>query len=132
MKSRRLGLSGLVLLGVCLSGIPALAQKGRIKVDVGFKFSASGESFAPGQYEIMTDPQGAARMRIRSLPNGSVTFLTYATRLGERKSGKPELVFDRDGDNAYLAEIHIPGMDGFLLKGAPGEHKHSSVNASGQ
>jgi hypothetical protein len=28
------------------------------------------------------------------------------------------------GDDLYLTEIYIVGMDGFLFEGAPGKHKH--------
>jgi hypothetical protein len=132
MTRRSLGISVSVLLVLCLSGIAALAQKNRVKVEVAFNFSAAGVTFSPGRYEIATDPQGAARLSIRSLPNGEATYLSYVTRLAERKGENPQLVFDKDGDNTYLTEIHIPGTDGFYLKGAPGEHRHMSVQGTGQ
>ncbi len=132
MRRKFVGILGTVLSVVCLSGIVAFAQKNRITVDVSFKFSASGEMFTPGRYEIMADSQGAARLRIRSLPNGEVKFLNYMTRLSGRSDNKPQLVFDREGDTAYLTEIYLPGMDGYYLKGAPGEHKHTTVQGSGQ
>ena len=132
MRRKFLGVLGMVLLVACLSGISAFAQKHRITVDVSFKFSAAGETFAPGRYEITADPLSVARLRIRSLPDGEVKVLNYMTRLGAKTDGKPQLVFDREGDTAYLTEIHMPGMDGYYLKGAPGEHKHTTVQGSGQ
>ncbi len=132
MKKRLLGILGMVLLVVCLSGIAAFAQKNRITVDVSFQFTAAGETFSPGRYEITTDPQSAARLRIRNLPNGEVKFLNYMTRLAVRTDDKPQLVFDKEGNTAYLTEIYFPGMDGYYLKGAPGEHKHTTIRGSDQ
>ncbi len=126
------GILGMALVIACLCGVAAFAQKHRLTVEIPFKFSAAGEEFSPGRYEITPDPQGASRLRIRSLPNGETKLVSYMTRLSVRTSDQPQLVFDKEGNLSYLTEIYLPGTDGYYLKGAPGDHQHTTVQGSGQ
>jgi hypothetical protein len=53
--------------------------------------------------------------------------IRFDTRLSERKGEDGSVVFDKVGNELYLSEIYIIGMDGFFFKGAPGKHKHLVV-----
>jgi len=129
MKRTVLSLLGLMMLVLSLGAIPVLAQ-GRVVFDISFEFNAGGSKLPAGRYEIMIDRQAANVISIRNLENGKSIVTHYITRLGPREIEKPEIIFDKDGDQAYLAEIHIPKIDGYHLKGAPGKHSHVSVMGS--
>jgi hypothetical protein len=49
-------------------------------------------------------------------------------RLADRGLDKPKVFFDKTKDGKYyLSELQLPGMDGFLFKGATGEHIHEAL-----
>lgn len=115
-----------VLLTLSLAVIPILAQ-GKVTVDVAFDFSAAGTKFPAGSYALETTRQSGSAIWIRNLASGNSVAVPYITRLSPRSADKAEFVFDKDGDNAYLSEVYVPGTDGYHLKGAPGKHTHVSV-----
>jgi hypothetical protein len=126
MKRTMLGVLGLVVLILSLGAIPLLAQ-GKWVFDVSFEFSVGGAKLPAGRYELGISRQSLDIITVANLDTGKSIAVNYLTRLGPRNIEKPELVFDKDGDQAYLSEIHIPNIDGFHLQGAPGKHSHVSI-----
>ena len=117
-------IAGLALLA-CAS--VARAQTEEVRVDVPFAFKAGGTSFEPGQYTLRADD---LNMTVELVPAHGRTYpLLVETRLGG--TGLPpsegRLVFDKVGDLRYLAEVWVPGMDGYLLMVTKGAHRHVHV-----
>jgi len=56
-------------------------------------------------------------------------ILKPITRLAGPGGAGPLVVFDKTDDTHYLAAVHIPGIDGFDIQHAPGEHTHARVVA---
>ncbi len=104
-----------------------LAYADAIVVDIQFPFKAGGKDFASGKYRIEADPQ-TDQILIRNTDTGKGEFLPCVTRLAGKDVGA-EVVFDRQGDQYFLSELYIPGIDGFELKGAAGKHTHVKVKA---
>jgi hypothetical protein len=57
------------------------------------------------------------------------TLVRVITRLADLGGTEPKIVFDKTEKASYLAEVHLPGMDGFDVQHAPGEHSHTMVPA---
>jgi hypothetical protein len=104
------------------------AFAGELTVNIQQPFLIGGKSFPAGHYRIIAEAENDQFVHIQSL--GTKTGLSdirFDTRLSERKGEAGSVVFDRVGNELYLSEIYIIGMDGFFFKGAPGKHKHLVV-----
>ncbi len=121
----------LALLFLSIS-FPAAAQSSVIAVaTISFDFSAGGQTLPAGTYRI-EHVKTANYLVFRSSDGKQTGNVKILTRLSPSRGSELELVFDVVGNQRYLAEIQIPGSDGFHLQGAPGEHSHMSVKASGK
>ena len=52
---------------------------------------------------------------------------TKAPTPGAKNDGHVRLVFDQVGEERYLSEVWMPGMDGLLIRATSERHKHESV-----
>ena len=99
----------------------------RVEVEVRFDFIVAGKEMPAGTYTIQVDGE---RVVIKGSAGGVGTEVPVLTRLADRELTKPKFYFDKTKDGKfYLAELQLPGMDGFLFKGATGEHIHEAVTA---
>lgn len=120
-----------VLVGLALLACASVAHaQSEVKVDVPFAFKAGGTSFEPGQYTLRTND---VDMTVELTPaRGRAYPLLAETRLGG--TGLPptegRLVFDKVGDQHYLAEVWVPNEDGYLLLVTKGGHSHVHVKFS--
>jgi len=126
MKKQVLGVLAAVVLFGLLSGA-VFAQTGKMVVSIPFSFMVDGKSYPAGRYEIFEE---SMQLRLRNLDNNQGGFARVLTRISSASGGETRIVFDKAGDESYLAEIHIPGRDGYHLQGAPGPHTHVLVKAS--
>ncbi|HYK91952.1 MAG TPA: hypothetical protein VE398_24510 [Acidobacteriota bacterium] len=95
-------------------------------VNVQFPFKAVGTDFPSGTYRIETsNTEEIHAITIRNLATGEAKIVPFLTRLSERET--PAVVFDKVGDQYYLSEIYMTGLDGFYIKAAPGTHTHVKV-----
>jgi hypothetical protein len=126
----------IVALGFALiaGGTPAYAQ-GTFKIP--FKFEAGGKKFPAGDYWIA--PKDEKQLALRQGSNGEEALIPYTGRLAQPKPAieEPQLVFDMVGNfepsyteyvtDYVLAELWLPGMDGFLVRAMKGAHQHQTV-----
>jgi hypothetical protein len=101
---------------------------GELTVNIQQPFLAGGKSFPAGHYKIIAEAENDQFVHFQNL--GTKTGLSdirFDTRLSERKGEAGSVVFDKVGNELYLSEIYIIGIDGFFFKGAPGKHKHLVV-----
>jgi hypothetical protein len=116
-----------VAFGVLVLGLAAgVAWAGsEVEVDVRFDFIVNGQEMPAGSYIVQVSDD---RVLIKRSQGSAGTEVPVITRLADRELPKPKLFFDKTKDGKhYLAELQFPGMDGFLFKGATGEHIHEAV-----
>jgi hypothetical protein len=115
-------------VAIGLVGVPALAQKAVVKIP--FSFVAGDRELPAGTYSIRPEMETQNRLTIRNQDTGDSIMVPVITRLADKGAKELELVFDKAGDKSYLSEVYIPGVDGYHLKGAPGQHTHVKVMVS--
>jgi len=125
---RKYVISLLTILAVAGS-FGVIAQVGlTVRVDAPFSFVAGTKTLPAGEYSFQ--PSANEReMIVRNAKGGEAVFVPVLTRLGQRAGNEAEVVFDVVGNEHYLAELHVPAIDGFAFKAAPSKHTHVSVKA---
>ena len=130
----------LVLAVVALSfalvvGKPVAYAQGTFKIP--FKFEAGGKSFPPGEYWVAQ--KGDGEIALRKEPNGEEVPIPYIQKLEQPKPPveEPQLVFDMVGNfepsyteymtDYVLAEVWLPGEDGFLIHTTKGAHQNQTI-----
>ncbi len=92
-----------------------------------FPFKAEGKEFAAGKYRFDADLERGMIM-LRNESTGKSVLLPFTSRLSERGDDSM-VVFDQLGDQYFLSEVYMPGIDGFELKALTGKHTHVKVKA---
>ncbi len=118
----------LVWLAVTIFGFgiaASMANFEALTASIPFPFKAGGKDLPAGTYLIQAPMSG--ELVIRNEDTGETAFAPYLSRLSAKDVVKAEIVFDKTEDQYYLSEIHLPGIDGFELVGAPGKHTHVRV-----
>jgi len=105
----------------------SLAYADAIVANIQFPFKAEGKEFTAGKYRFDADLQ-SGEITLRSETSGKGVLVPIRTRLSDR-GAEALVVFDKEGDQYYLSEIYMPGLDGFEVKGATGKHTHVKVKA---
>ena len=121
-------LSRILMLSLVAVLVGGYVFAGDLTVNIQQPFTVGGKSFPAGHYKIFAEAENDQFVHIQNL--GTKTGLSdirFDTRLSERKGEEGSVVFDKVGNELYLSEIYIIGMDGFFFKGAPGKHKHLVV-----
>ena len=123
---RKQAISLLTILAVAGS-FSAIAQMGpKVLADIPFSFVAGTKTLPAGEYAF--EPSNNEKeMIVRNQKTGESVFVAILTRLGQRGGNENEVVFDVAANEHYLAEIHVPTVDGFAFKAAPGKHTHVGV-----
>lgn len=128
MRSRIVLSLGLV----ALLALPALyagqSTSEAIKAKIDFSFNAGGKTLPAGEYEFRKD-DATQTFRIQGMGRTGdtvniITELSGEVRMNPSFAG---LVFDVVGDKYVLAEIWIPGLDGYLVQVTKGHHTHKVV-----
>jgi hypothetical protein len=131
MKRRSFAVIGIAVVLFGLVTAVALAQgEKRINFETSFAFLLNGKQMPAGRYQIEALPgQGPSMLTLRNLQTNDRMTVKPITRLADLGGSEPQVVFDKTQDAYYLAEVHIPGIDGFDIEHAPGEHSHAKVTA---
>jgi hypothetical protein len=131
MNRRFFRLVGVVAVLVGLvAGVASAQGAKKVAFETSFGFVVNDKVMPAGRYEIEAlSGQGPTSLVIRSLGSNDKVMVKTITRLADLGGKEPKIVFDKTADTQYLAEVHIPGMDGFDVQHAPGEHGHTKVTA---
>ena len=128
-----LGTAALAFTFVAGAGV-CFAQ-GTFKVP--FPFQAGGKKLPAGDYRITH--KGSEQIIFRQEPNGSEVAIAVLKTLPQPNPplAEPQLNFDAVGNfepsyteymtDYLLAEVWLPGQDGFLLHVTKGAHAHQTV-----
>jgi hypothetical protein len=126
MKKQSWTVLAVALFTLAASGNLLLAQM--ITVAVPFEFKVGDRTMPAGSYDFRRSKDDTT-LTIRSLDTGEESIVAFITRLSPREDRKGSLAFDETNNTHYLSEVYMPGIDGFHLQGAPGEHHHSMLEA---
>jgi hypothetical protein len=113
---------------VTLAGVLPAQAEGRYDFKVPFAFTASGKTFAPGEYflNVNNEPE-VVTLQAKDPKAGSVV-LAVETRVSERKPlSDPEVVFDKLDGKYLISELLVPGTDGYVLQVTKAKHTHEHV-----
>jgi hypothetical protein len=114
-----------VLFGL-VAGVASAQEVRKVQFETSFAFMLNGKEMSPGRYEFEARAgRGPASLVLRNLQSNERTVVQAITRLADLGGTQPQVIFDKTEDAQYLAELHIPGIDGFDLQHAPGEHTHT-------
>ena len=97
---------------------------------VPFPFMLGDKVHPAGAYKVSYDESNPKVVSL-SAQSGPVISVPVLTRLSPRENLKQEaqFVFDDVNGKYTLAELYLPGMDGFYLGSVLVEHKHVIINA---
>jgi hypothetical protein len=102
-------LSLLVASAIIFSTFSTHAQSvTKIDTKIPFDFSIGGKTYQAGDYHltVVTTLSGHANLTIRDNDGNSLERV-IVNRLGEKKPGEPELVFNRYANDRFLAKVSI-------------------------
>lgn len=125
MRTKVLGTACLFALLV----VSASAQT-TVRANIPFAFTAAGKVLPAGQYEFLRQANDTT-IRVTGSAKGSSAVAMVVTRLAASIHTTPQdahVVFDKVGEQHFLSEIWIPGVDGFLLYSTKGKHEHEVVD----
>jgi hypothetical protein len=103
-------------------------QPPKIVVDIPFQFKADQNAMPAGTYELQPNLEGT-HIQLRNLKTDERYIARVFTSLASRESNQSVVVFDVEGQNHYLSEVHIAGIDGFALRFDMGKHTHITIPA---
>jgi hypothetical protein len=127
--------AAVVLLTTCLwvvAGVAGYAQEvHKIVADVPNAFTVAGNQLAAGRYEFEIPDSVHRTVVVRSLDGKHTATGLIVTGIAANPAApeQPRLVFDTVGEQYILAEVWMPGHDGFLITGFrnDSQHKHSTI-----
>jgi len=123
-------IKSLALTSLCLVLASLAYGQTTLKANIPFAFSAAGKVLPAGQY-VMISTAGAPNIRVVSADGKAAVPVTIVTRLASAMHTTPKdahLIFDKVGENYFLSELWIPGLDGFLLASTAQQHEHRVID----
>jgi len=120
---------------VLIAGSSVTYAQGTFKIP--FKFQAGGQKLPPGEYSVAQKIEG--KITLRREPNGEEFHVPFIQRLPQPNPplAEAQLVFDVVGNfepsyteyvtDYLLAEVWLPGADGFLVHTTKGAHQNQTI-----
>ena len=126
MKARMILTVGLFAF---LAVAAAYGQNAIVRAQIDFPFIVEGRTLPAGTYDFTRDGMAS----IFKVTDGAkdVASAQILTRVAAGMHTSPadgHLVFDKIGDAYTLAEIWIPGQDGYILAVTKAKHEHRIIN----
>jgi len=129
MKTNSVVAVSLTLLLTAAFGL-AQVSADRVTAKVPHEFTAAGKLLPAGQYSFTYDADKRF-VTIRGAGNEPGVIVPVVTLLAgamHTTANDAHVVFDKVGNNYYLSEIWIPGIDGIALLTTKEKHEHEIVN----
>jgi len=118
-----------------MAGSTYVFAQGTFKIP--FKFKAGGKTFPAGEYSFAS--KGDGQVAIRKESGGEEVLIPFKERLAQPETplAEPQLVFDVVGNfepsyteyvtEYVLAELWLPGEEGYLIHTTKGAHQNKIV-----
>jgi hypothetical protein len=120
-------IAALGIFAVAVIAAVGLGQAMQVRATVDFPFTVEGKMLPAGTYDLIRDDTASV---FRVTDNGkNQAVAPVLTRIANMMPSMAALVFDVVGDNYVLAEVWVPGQDGYVIAVTKGVHKHKVVNA---
>ena len=107
----------------------AYGQNATIRAQIDFPFIVDGKTLPAGNYDFVRDDTASV---FKVTDEGkNLAAAQVLTRIAAGMHTSPadgHVVFDKIGDAYTLAEIWIPGQDGYVLAVTKAKHEHRIVN----
>jgi hypothetical protein len=136
MEMKRLVLLAIAAIAfVLIAGSAVSYAQGTFKIP--FKFQAGGKKFPAGEYWVAQ--KGEGQIALRKEPGGEEVLIPFKERLAlpSPPLADPQLVFDVVGNfepsyteyvtDYLLAEVWLPGEEGFLVHTTKGAHQNQVI-----
>ncbi len=104
------------------------AQTVSLRANIPFAFTAGQKQLPAGEYSFTPTANGET---VRVASNKDTALALVLTRMAAGIHTTPKdahVVFDKMGDQYFLSEIWIPGVDGFDLHNTTQKHEHQIIN----
>jgi len=125
MKTKMMAVGGLLVIALAVTA--ALAQGPSLKANIDFTFTVGTKTLPAGTYTfIKEEPSGVFRVT----GNKIEAVAPVLTRIASMMPTLDAVVFDAIGDKYVLAEIWIPGDDGYVVATTKAKHTHKIVQMS--
>jgi hypothetical protein len=133
---RRKSTFTIMIAGFAILALAAAASAQTV-YKIPFTFKAGGKSYPAGDYQVV--PKDGGQLSLRKLPDGAEAFVPFTERLAQPAPpiAEPQLVFDVVGNfepsyteyvtDYVLAELWLPGAEGYLVKAMKGAHQHKVI-----
>lgn len=131
MKARIPVIAAIVCAAI-LSCICVSAQSTQVKIP--FPFMIGEKTLPAGSYNFQVDPANPVKVKVINTSSKAVSEATVQTRLAWISDAPREthVIFDKSDEIHYLAELWIPGHDGFFLGGTGSLHTHVAIHGTVQ
>jgi hypothetical protein len=106
----------------------AKSEAPKAVINIPFQFYADGNLLPAGTYEFKANAEGT-HIEMRNTKGEDILVVPVLTSLSLRKIDQAEAVFDVSGQDHYLSEFYLKGMDGFAFNGALGKHSHQTIES---
>ena len=134
MKRAALVSVGVIVFGLVAGAASAYAQA---TFKIPFKFQVGGNKLLAGEYSI--GQKDDKHLVLQQISTGTEVLVEFTGRLPQPQPAvaEPQLAFDMVGnfEPSYteymteyrLAELWLPGQDGYLVSALKGAHGHQTV-----
>jgi hypothetical protein len=129
MIRRQFGVAAVAVFMI-LASCALFAFASSVRFTISHNFMVDGKEYPAGSYDISLQGNSESRLTLRNLKTNQTFSVNVITRLAQSEDNQSSVTFDRIEDTYYLSEVHIMGVDGFHLQGAPGPYQHASFRAS--
>jgi hypothetical protein len=125
MKKRTIGTIGFFAL---LAVAAVYGQNALLRAPIDFPFVVGSKTLPAGTYDFARDDASSV---FKVTGGKNMAAAQILTRLALEMHTSPadgHIVFDKIGDVYTLAEIWVPGQDGYVLAVTKAKHEHRVVN----
>jgi hypothetical protein len=104
------------------------AQQQSLRANIPFAFTVGSKQLPAGDYQFTTNTNDR-NVRVSSNKDSALAVILTRMAAGIHTTTEDaHVVFDKLGDQYFLAEIWIPGVDGFDLHNTTQKHEHRIIN----
>ncbi len=126
MKKRTLLAVGFFAL---LAIAAAYGQNAVLRAQIDFPFMVDGRTLPAGTYDFARDDASTIfKVSDEGKNQAAAPILTRLTMEMHTSPADGHIVFDKIGDAYTLAELWIPGEDGYVLAMTKAKHEHRVIN----